>query len=288
MTRRAGLVIFAMLLVCGGGSRARGAAEVTVSAAVSLQEALTEAAHAYRAETGRTVSLNFGATGHLLAQIRDGAPVDGFVSASLGQFEQAARMGLVRRDNAVAIASNQLVLVVPPDSKIDLKDFRSLATARVKRLAIGQPRTVPAGEYAEQALRHARIAESVRDRVVYGSSVRQVLDYVIRGEVDAGIVYATDGRQAGDQVRVVATAPPGSHDAIFYMLAVVTESPHAREVAQFRKFLVGEAAQKIFAAHGFASPFAPPRPSPAAAGGATTRATTSPVAAPAPTPAPQS
>ena len=265
------LLIAIAILSIGTFARAP-AAEITVSAAVSLKEALTEAAAAYEKETGLRVNLNFGASGQLLAQIRDGAPVDGFVAASTAQMKEAVRLNLVDAYGQYTLAGNRLVLIVPEDSTLELRDFRALADRKVKRVAIGQPRTVPAGEYAVQALRHARVLDAVADRLVFGATVRQVLDYVERGAVDAGIVYATDAAEAGERVRAVATAPPGAHEPIWYPYAAVRKRPNERAAAAFGRWLQTENGQQFFADRGFVSPVTPPRPTPAtrpAAGGAT-------------------
>jgi molybdate transport system substrate-binding protein len=252
------IAIAAILLMMFAATLAR-AGEITVSAAVSLKEAMTDVAAAYQQETGRRVRLNFGATGHLLAQIRDGAPVDGFVSAAEAHMDQAAAQRLIDPPTRVAIAGSRLVLIVPADAKRAPDGFRALGSASIRRLAIGQPRTVPAGQYAEQALRKLALLESVRGRLVHGGSVRQVLDYVERGEVDAGIVYATDARQSGAKVRVVATAEQAWHEPILYSAATVRGSAKKDDAGAFWSFLTSEAGQKILAAHGFApSTKAPP------------------------------
>ena len=198
------------------------AENITVSAAVSLKESLTNIATAYERDHAEKVGLNFGATGHLLAQIREGAPVDIFIAASDEQMDQAEAQKLVDPATRRVIAGNTLVLIVPANSALEIGSFGDLARPEVKRLAIGQPKTVPAGDYASQALRHLKLDAAVNDRLVYGASVRQVLDYVERGEVDAGIVYATDARLSQGKVRVVASADPSWHRPIRYVAAVVS------------------------------------------------------------------
>jgi molybdate transport system substrate-binding protein len=226
---------------------------------VSLKEALTDAADAYTRDTGEKVELNFGATGHLLVQVREGAPVDAFIAASVEQMHQAEQQDLVSSDVRTIVGGNSLVLIVPADTKSNLTGFEALADVSVKRLAIGQPRTVPAGQYAAQVLKTLKQQALLAERIVYGSSVRQVLDYVARGEVSAGIVYATDAMQAGGAVRVVATAEGGWHDPIRYVGASVKRSRKSAAVDRFFRFLTGEAAQKCFAERGFSPPTAPDR-----------------------------
>lgn len=227
---------------------------ITISAAVSLKESLTQVIDEQSNSAGEKPTLNFGATGQLLAQIREGAPVDLFIAASDDQMEQAERMELVDPATRTPILGNALVLIVPSDSKLSITSFADLADARVKRLSIGQPKTVPAGMYATQALKHLKLDSAVADRIIYGSSVRQVLDYVIRGEVDAAVVYATDAIAAGEKVKVVATADASAHDPIRYVAAVVKAGRQTDAAKAFIQTLRAEPAQKIFHAAGFTSP----------------------------------
>jgi molybdate transport system substrate-binding protein len=254
--------------------RVAPAASVTVSAAVSLKEALSQAADAYAAQSGDKVELNFGATGRLLAQIREGAPVDVFVAASDDQMNQAETHDLVDRATRTAVAGNRLVLIVPRDAKGRIDSFEGLSDPAIKRLAVGEPRVVPAGQYAQQVLRSLKLESALDGRIVHGASVRQVLDYVERGEVDAGIVYATDAKQSGDKVRVVATAKPDWHDPIRYAAATVARSKRAADARRFIDFLAGEAGQKILASHGFTPP--PPPPATGHASTTTTASSTRP------------
>jgi molybdate transport system substrate-binding protein len=238
---------------------------LTISAAVSLKESFTQIGAAFEKQTGQKVEFNFGATGHLLAQIREGAPVDAFVSASDEQMDQAEKQGLVDPATRAVIAGNEMVLILPRDSNAELRTFDELAGAAVKKLAIGQPKVVPAGDYAVQVLHHLKLDTVVADRIVYGSSVRQVLDYVARGEVDAGIVYATDAQEARSEVKVIARSEPSWHDPIHYVAAVVKSSKRAAEAKRFIDFMRGDSAQKILATVGFTSPAPAPAPAPAAA-----------------------
>jgi molybdate transport system substrate-binding protein len=144
------------------------------------------------------------------------------------------------------IAKNRMVLIVPPSSA-DVNGFDDLR--KVKTIAIGHPKTVPAGKYASQVLSHA--AGMGKQRLIYGTNVRQVLDYVERGEVSAGLVYQTDAMIAGGKVRVVAKADESWHDPIVYPAVVVSKSANAPAAAEFLKFLQSETAQKILEGKGF-------------------------------------
>jgi molybdate transport system substrate-binding protein len=244
---------------------------IIVSAAVSLKETLSTASPIVQSVTGDPPQFNFGATGHLLAQIREGAPADVFVAASVEQMDQAEAQKLIDPPTRTVIASNEMVLIVPATgAKLTIVSFEGLGKPGVRRVAIGQPRTVPAGVYATQLLDHLKLTHAVADRIVYGSSVRQVLDYVARGEVDAGVVYATDAAEAGNTVRVVATAPPESHEPIRYVAAVVSSSKKQPAAHRFIRFLRSEAGQRILRDRGFippsaSSPSSPPSTQPTTA-----------------------
>ena len=248
------LSAFVCLLACLSGS-ARGES-LTVSAAVSMKDALEEVALAYGKRSGAEVKLNFGSSGQIMTQIARGAPVDVFVSAADEQMDQLEREKLIDPRSRVAVAGNRLVLVVPRDLPGGFAgaptSFEALAEKRIKRISIGHPDTVPAGKYAMQVLEKLGLSDIVRPRLVYGANVRQALSYVERGEVEAGIVYRTDTRAAKD-VHVIATADASWHEPIRYPAAVVSASKHREAAERFVVFLCGDEAQQILTRHGFTS-----------------------------------
>jgi len=227
---------------------------LTVSAAVSLREVVTELDSLYAAEhPDVAVRANFGASGALRQQIEQGAPVDVFISASDTHMDALQRAGLVDPRTRRVLAGNELVLVVPASSPSGATDFRSLARPAVKRVAIGAAASVPAGEYGDEVLRSLGIADAVRAKAVYGQNVRQVLAYVESGNVDAGIVYRTDAA-VSRRVRIAAAAPAGTHRPITYPLAVVRASAHAVEATSYAAFLLGPRGRQVLARHGFTTP----------------------------------
>jgi len=150
-------------------------------------------------------------------------------------------------------AGNELVLLVPHQPPIPLTGCRSLDEPRVTAVAVGAATSVPAGEYADEMLRSLGVAEVVARKTVYAQNVRQVLAYVESGNVDAGIVYRTDAA-VSRRVRVVATAPAGSHRPITYPLAVVSASKHADEARAYAAFLLGPRGREVLARRGFTTP----------------------------------
>lgn len=253
------LVLLLLLLTfCGCQAGApdtstRDTGDLTVSAAVSLRDAFKEIENLYKARTGKTVNFNFGASGALQKQIEAGAPVDVFASAGAKQMDELAGRGLIDEASRRDFARNTLALIVPSDSQLNLKAFADLAAPGVQRLAVGNPKTVPAGQYTEQLLDHFNLRANLQAKLVIAEDVRQALDYVVRGEVDAGIVYATDARAAGERVRVVATAADDSHAPILYPVAIIKDSKQKGAAQEFVNFVTGAEGQGILRKYGFAS-----------------------------------
>jgi len=224
--------------------------EIIVSAAVSLKDAFTEIAALSEKRTGMTIRFNFGASGALQKQIESGAPADLFASAGSKQMDELATKGLIVPGSRADFARNVLVLVAPAnDARI--RSLMDLARSEVKKIAIGNPKTVPAGQYTEQTLTRLKLLPELQAKLIYAEDVRQVLDYVVRGEVDAGLVYSSDAVNAGTMVKVVAPAPDDSHDAIVYPIAIVKESHQQPAAKQFIDLVLSCEGQSILAKHGF-------------------------------------
>ena len=226
---------------------------LTVSAAISLKESLEEIAKTYEASTGNHISFNFDASGKLAAQITQGAPVDVFISADDQLMNKLVQAKQIDNKSVYEIVENSLVLIVPA-GKTRIRDFSDLTESGETRVAIGQASIVPAGRYAMQTLKALKLDQPLAPRLVQGQSVREVLTYVEQGEVEAGIVYASDAKLAGERVKIVATADPSTHDKIEYPAGVVTSSAHASLAGKFVTLLGTDAAQKILAQHGFLIP----------------------------------
>lgn len=228
------------------------AADLTVSAAASLTDAFKAVKTAFEAANpGTTVITNFASSGALLRQIESGAPVDVFASADQKTMDQAAAKNLLAPGSRADFVQNGLVLIQPIDAKLALKGLADLTQSGVKRIAIGNPETVPAGRYAREALTTAKLWEALSAKLVPSESVRQTLDYVARGEAEAGFVFSTDAKIAGSKVRVVCDAPTTTR--IAYPIAVVagTKNPKAKA---FVDFVLSPAGQKILQGYGFKKP----------------------------------
>lgn len=225
--------------------------DLVVAAAASLQDCLVDIARHY-ATVDPSVRLvfNFASSGTLQAQIEEGAPVDVFISAAPHQVQVLNDSGLILSDSIQTIAGNSLVLIIPAKSNLEIQAIADLSDMDVTRLAIGDPASVPAGNYAQQVLGYFGLEESLGDRLVLGSDVRQVLAWVQAGEVDAGFVYASDAAIT-DQIRMVAMAPADSHTAIVYPAAIIQTSSQETAARQWLEFLCSEPARLIFAQYGF-------------------------------------
>lgn len=248
----AGGFIVAGVLLLGVAGRAF-AAEVTVYAAASLLDAFREIARAFETVRPRDrVKLVFSSAGELERRMADGARPDVFASDDQPPMDAAVAAGLVDPESRADFARNQLVVVIPAVSSVPWRQLTDLSRLEVKRIAIGDPDTVPAGRHAREVLQTARIWADVRERLLLEPDVRQVLERVARNEADAGIVYATDAAQAVNRVLVVER--PATQSPIQYPMAVLREAPEPQAGAAFAAFVRGVAGRRILAAHGFLPP----------------------------------
>lgn len=241
------------LCVVGGSLDAARSAEVTVSAAASLTNAFTEIGHAFEAQNaGTKVLLNTATSDALLQQIAKGAPADVFASADQESMDRADAQKLTVGGTRVNFVGNRLVVVMPGDSALPLRSLPDLQQAAVKRVTLGNPASVPAGRYAKAALAAARLWPAIEAKAVYGQSVRQSLDYVARGEADAGFVYATDALIQKGRVKVAFTVP--TETPVVYPIALIEGSPNPSDGRKFIAFVVSPAGQDILAKYGFQRP----------------------------------
>ena len=229
------------------------AADLTVSAAASLTNAFKDIAQIYEAShPGTKVQLNFGASGALLQQMAKGAPVDVFASADQETMDRAQKEGLVKAADRKDFVRNKLVLIVPTDAKIMPAKLDDLTQAGITRVAIANPASVPVGRYSQTALEAAKLWTAVQAKAINTQNVRQSLDYVARGEVDAGFVYATDAAIMKDKVKIAFDVPLDT--VILYPIAKTAASANPAEATSFINYLSTPAAQDILGKYGFAKP----------------------------------
>lgn len=229
------------------------AGDLTVSAAASLTNAFKEVAQSFEKQNpGTKVLFNFGASGALLQQISKGAPVDVFASADQETMDQAEQQGLILASGRRNFVSNALVLIQPIDSVLPLTSLKDLNQTGVQRIAIGNPASVPVGRYTQHALEGAKLWTALQAKAVNTQNVRQSLDYVARGEVEAGFVYATDAYAMKDKVKVAYKAP--SKESIQYPIAPLANSAHSVEAKRFVNYVLSDEGQGILAKFGFLKP----------------------------------
>ena len=226
------------------------AAEMTVSAAASLTDAFTELKDLFEKRNKKlTVNTNFAASNPLLKQLQEGAPVDVFATADQATMDKAAEAKVIDPATRKTFALNDLVLIVPKGSPkpADLADLKNF-----KRIALGNPDSVPAGRYTRAALTTAGLWEALTPQYIHGESVRQVLDYVAKGEVDAGFVYRTDALKMADKVDVVMNVE--GHDPVSYPIAVAVTGKNAKMGQKFIDFVFSEAGWAVLEKYGFSKP----------------------------------
>jgi molybdate transport system substrate-binding protein len=254
-------LLFLFVAGTAGSFALRGAAQqsaaITVSAAISLKDALDDLGAIFQLQQkrknggGAVVTFNYGGSGTLARQIEQGAPVDVFFSAAEKQMDELAAQGSIEADSRRDLVGNALVLIAPAQATT-LHSFQDLTNPRVKTLALGETSTVPAGAYARQTLEHLGLFTAIEKKVVYAKDVRAVLTYVETGDADAGMVYQTDANTSKN-VRVIAVAPADSHDPILYPAAVLRDSKNKPAARAFLEFLAGPDARAVFQTYGFTS-----------------------------------
>ena len=250
MTFRKNLLALAALSLFATAAQA---ADITVSAAASLTNAFKEIAEKYQAKyPDAKVQLNFGASGALLQQMSKGAPVDLFASADQATMDKAEKQDLIDPKTRHNFVQNSLVLIVPSDSTLQLTKLADLKKADVKKVAIGNPASVPVGAYTQATLEAAHLWKAVSAKAVNTQNVRQSLDYVARGEVDAGFVYGTDTYVMKDKVKTALEVP--TQTPILYPLAITKDAAQPEEARRFQAFILAPEGQEVLAKYFFKRP----------------------------------
>ena len=247
------LLVMGLPILTSSPVSAQSNNNLLISAAASLKEALEEIKPLYQqSKPNVNINYNFGSSGALQQQIEQGAPADIFISAAKKQVDALEQKGLLVAGTRNIIAKNRLVLVVPKNV-VGITSFYSLKDAKVKKIAIGEPRSVPAGQYAQQVLEKLKIWSEIKSKLVFANNVRQVLASVESGNADAGLVYITDAK-ISDKVKVVVTADEKYHSPIIYPLAVVKRSKNIDAAKEFSQFLSSNQAKSVFKKYGFILP----------------------------------
>ncbi|MNM01076.1 Molybdate-binding periplasmic protein precursor [compost metagenome] len=255
MLRKLAITVMAAALlvaapVAGSGKvEAAGKTQLLVSAAASLQDSLDKIEVTYeKLHPDVDLVFNYAASGTLQKQIEQGAPADIFFSAGDKQMNALVDAGLIGSHQE--LLKNQLVVVVPANSKAKLTTISQLTGSSYKKIAVGQPESVPAGQYAQQALTYRNIWDTLQSKLVFGKDVRAVLSYVETGNVDAGFVYKTDALTTS-KVKIALTVGAQAHKAINYPLGIVKNTEHSAQATEFYNYLKTSAATSVFKSYGF-------------------------------------
>lgn len=245
--RLLGLIVLAAVLLGGPALRA---ADVNFYAAASLTDSLREIATNYEKQSGDKILFSFGASSTLARQIQEGAPADLFFSADEAKMDALEKAGRIVRETRRSRLGNSLVVIVAADSSLKINSLADLAGAPVKRLALADPKTVPAGIYSRECLENLKLWTGVEQKIVPTDNVRAALAAVESGNVEAGMVYKTDAA-ISRKVKVAYVVPAADSPVISYPLALVQDAPHAGPARKFLDYLNSDAAGKAFEKFGF-------------------------------------
>ena len=229
-----------------------GEQSILVAAAASLKNAYEDKLIPMFEEQypGVTVEGTYDSSGKLQTQIEEGLEADVFMSAATKQMKALDEEGMIASDTIVNLLENKIVLIVPAGSDSKIDSFEKIGDA--ESIALGDPESVPAGQYAKEALTNLNVWDSIQDKVSFGTNVTEVLNQVAAASADAGIVYATDAASMADQVKVVAEAPEGSLEKkVIYPVAVVKATAHEDAAKAFVDFLQTPEAIEVFESYGF-------------------------------------
>lgn len=253
MSRALCAVVFALSVLCL--PPLAQAEQLTLSAAISMKEVVETLGRQFtQGRPGVTLLYNFGSSGELQKQIEAGAPVDLFVSAAQRQMDELEQKGLIDASSRRVFARNVLTVIKPVGSSLDISKPADLLDPKVRKIVIGNPRTVPVGQYAEESLKALALWERVQSKLVFAENVRQALDYVARGEVEAGFVYTTDLALRAGQVAEAFRPAEDTYRPVTYPVALVKDSRQPALARAFIDLLVSRDGRSVLSRFGFQPP----------------------------------
>ncbi|WP_328800493.1 molybdate ABC transporter substrate-binding protein [Paenibacillus sp. LX16] len=228
--------------------------ELTISAAASLTDALKEIQHSYEStHTGTKLNFNFGGSGALEKQIEQGAPSDLFLSASTKNMKSLVDQQLIDTKKQKTWLTNELVAVISADGTMNIASVTDLTKKEVKKVAIGIPESVPAGNYAQEALTKVKLWDTLQSKLVQAKDVRQVLQYVETGNADVGFVYKTDALTS-QKAKIAFEVDPTTYSPVEYPIGIVKATKHIQEAEDFYAYLQSQESLNIMAKYGFTLP----------------------------------
>lgn len=242
-----GLIIsFILFLGCGSDKNN----ELSVFAAISLKDALSEISMGFTDKHNVNILFSFGASTTLQRQIEKGATVDIYIPASSHQLDALQQQDLINTTTRQDLLTNELVVVTHKDNSLSLDKLNDLTNPNITRIAIGQPGIVPAGTYTKESLIQQHLWDKIHSKLIYGNNVRSTLAFVSTRNVDLGIVYKTDVR-ISNNIKILFDIPTDTHSEIKYPAAVISNTKQKELASEFISFLRSEFASDIFKRHGF-------------------------------------
>ena len=245
-------LFLAMLsLILTGCGEEKISNELHISAAASLTDAMKEISAEFEKENPDIkIIFNVGSSGALHQAIENGGETDLFFSAAQKQMDALEKSNNLVEGTRKNLLENEVVLIVPTDSDKNISSFTDLTQENINRIALGEFKGVPVGQYSEEILNTLGILDTIKSKIVFGSDVRQVLSWVETGDADCGIVYATDAA-ISDKVKVVAVAEKNLHKPVIYPAAIIKTSKNLDAAKKFLNFVETEPAKNIFSKFGF-------------------------------------
>lgn len=223
--------------------------ELNISAAASLKEAMTDIETEYKkVAPSVTLTVNFGASGSLQQQIEQGAPCDIFISAGQSQMKALDDKSLLLENTKKDLVKNDLVLVGPKDTT--LTGLSDLNTDKVKKIAVGEPSSVPAGKYADEVFTKLGIKDAVTPKLVFAKDVKEVLAWSTSGNAEVGFVYKSDALSSPD-AKIIETVADDKHSPITYPVGIIKASKNPDDAKKFEDFLYTDTCKNIFEKYGY-------------------------------------
>lgn len=224
---------------------------ITVAAAASLKNAMDEKLIPMFEEKYPSIKVQgtYDSSGKLQTQIEEGAEIDVFMSAAMKQMKALDEKGLIAENSINELLENKVVLIVPKGNNKDIKTFEDVLKS--DKIAIGDPASVPAGQYAKEVFENLKIWDKVSEKTSLGTNVTEVLTWVAEASADSGVVYSTDAT-SNDKVEVAAIAPEGSVSKVIYPVGIVKATKEEDVAKKFTEFLASDEAVKVFESYGFA------------------------------------
>jgi len=244
------IISISLFALSGCSSEKRQDTKITIAAAASLKNVFDEKLIPEFEKDNQNiiVEATYDSSGKLQQQIKEGAPVDVFISAATKQMNELNDEGYILEDSIKELLENKIVVIIPKDSNIEINNFEDLLKA--DKIAIGDPASVPAGQYAKELLTNLNLWDKVQDKLSLGTNVSEVLNWVKEKSADVGIVYSTDAYST-DEVKIVLEADENMVSKVIYPVGIIKSSKNIENAREFIEFLQSEKANEIFAEYGF-------------------------------------